>query len=172
MLRHLVTVLLIAALVLPALAQKPAKGAKHRPCDAPPYRQFDFWLGDWVVTGSAGDTLGFNVITPVASGCGFREEWTGSSGSVGSSLTYYDQSDKQWHQNWVSGTGMVLHLAGGLEDETMVLTGERIGRQGPIVDRVQWTRLPDGRVRQTWTYSADEGATWRPLFDGFYAPRD
>src|SRR3954467_12481658 len=37
--------------------------AKLAPCGTPPYRQFDFWLGDWEVRSAAGQLLGHNRIT-------------------------------------------------------------------------------------------------------------
>ena len=31
-----------------------------------------------------------------------------------------------------------------------------------------WTALPDGRVRQFFEISTDDGATWVTWFDGYY----
>jgi hypothetical protein len=171
MLRILVIACLILSVALVAVAQQTPKAVAERHCNAAPFREFDFMIGDWVVIAAHGDTLGYNVISPVSPGCGLHEEWTGNGGSVATSLSYYDPSDQRWHQDWVGGTGMILHLSGGLEGSAMVLEGNRIGRQGPIIDRVTWTPLPDGRVHQVWDYSPDEGVTWRPIFDGFYERR-
>lgn len=160
---------LVAAFVLLAAGFAPAQS---QPCNAPAYHEFDFWLGAWVVTGAAGDTLGFNVITRVADGCALREEWTGRGGATGTSLTYFDPRDRQWRQDWVGSTGTILHLTGGLEDSTMVLEGHRISRQGPLRDSIRWTPLADGRVQQIWRTSRDEGATWQLLFKGIYQRED
>jgi hypothetical protein len=35
--------------------------------------------------------------------------------------------------------------------------------------RITWTPLADGAVRQLWVSSGDGGATWTPVFDGKYA---
>jgi hypothetical protein len=137
-------------------------------CADPAFRAFDFWLGSWVVRDSTGAQVGTSRITRVASGCGLREEWMGASGYRGTSLNYYDPKDDTWHQDWVGSGGLLLHLSGGLEDNAMVLTGERNGEDGPVLDRIRWRRLADGRVRQEWTASTDSGATWQRVFLGFY----
>jgi hypothetical protein len=35
---------------------------------------------------------------------------------------------------------------------------------------MEFSRLPEGRVRQRWQQSVDGGTTWRTDFDGVYAP--
>jgi hypothetical protein len=37
--------------------------------------------------------------------------------------------------------------------------------------RITWTPLPEGRVRQFWENSRDEGKTWSVAFDGTYVRR-
>ena len=37
--------------------------------------------------------------------------------------------------------------------------------------RASWTLLDDGRVRQFWEQSKDEGETWYIWFDGYYTRR-
>jgi hypothetical protein len=53
----------------------------------------------------------------------------------------------------------------------MEMTGERDTPQGRVADRITWTPLPDGRVRQEWNISRDGGKTWQQVFLGFYARR-
>jgi hypothetical protein len=157
-------------LLLPglALAQPSDSLSISDACADPAFRAFDFWLGQWVVRDSTGAQVGTSHITQVASGCGLREEWTGASGYRGTSLNYYDPESDTWHQDWVGSDGLLLHLSGGLEDDAMVLTGERDGESGPVLDRIRWRRLADRRVRQEWTASTDGGATWQQVFLGFY----
>jgi hypothetical protein len=137
-------------------------------CADSSFRAFDFWIGRWVVRDSTGAQVGMSHIARIAKGCGIREEWTGTSGYRGTSLNYYSAGDDAWHQDWVGSDGLILHLSGGLEGKVMVLTGERPSDDGPVIDRIRWRALPDGRVRQEWTTSSDEGATWRRVFLGFY----
>jgi hypothetical protein len=39
------------------------------------------------------------------------------------------------------------------------------------VQRITWTPLPDGRVRQHWESTTDGGRTWSTVFDGYYTRR-
>ena len=40
------------------------------------------------------------------------------------------------------------------------------------INRVTWSLLDDGRVRQHWENSSDKGETWTTSFDGFYKARE
>jgi hypothetical protein len=65
-----------------------------------------------------------------------------------------------------------MHLTGGLRDGSMVLEGKTVGRDNAAVrQRITWTPQPDGRVRQLWEQSKDDGKTWTVGFDGRYAKR-
>lgn len=60
--------------------------------------------------------------------------------------------------------GGVLRLAGRFDGTRMVL----LGVQPPVHERIAWTPLPDGAVRQHWERSEDDGKTWTTVFDGRY----
>ncbi len=139
-------------------------------CSGAEHRQFDFWLGEWEVADTTGNVLGTNRITRVANGCGLHEYWRGGKGNNGNSLNWYEPAAGKWNQLWV-GPGYYLRLSGGLEDGSMVLSGERETAQGRVVDRITWTPLADGRVRQLWEVSSDSGNTWGLVFEGFYIAR-
>ena len=139
-------------------------------CSGPEHRQFDFWLGHWQVSDTAGSVVGTNHITLVANGCGLSETWIGENGNTGTSLNWYEPATGKWYQLWV-GVGYYLRLSGGLEDGSMVLSGERETPQGTVVDRISWTPLADGDVRQHWEVSSDSGNSWQTLFDGLYERR-
>lgn len=150
-----------------ALAQQP-QGPP--PCTAPEYRQFDFWLGDWNVESPASPgRVSRNRITRTNGGCTLLEQYTTPSGYEGSSLNFYDASRKLWHQTWIDNQGGSLHLDGGFDGESMVLSTTADPQN---VQRITWTPLPDGRVRQHWESTADGGKTWSTVFDGFYARRE
>ena len=155
-----------------ATPQTPAQPpAAANPCDAPSFRQFDFWVGTWVVKDQKGNEIGRSEIAKVANGCGILESWTGRDGVPGTSINYFDKKSGRWNQHWVGGGGEVLHLSGALEDKAMVLSGVRVTPKGQIIDRINWTLLPDGRVQQEWSISTDGGQTWTKSFDGFYSRR-
>jgi hypothetical protein len=142
-------------------------------CTAPEHRQFDFWLGEWQVTDSAGTRVyGSNAITSQEAGCVLRERWTGAGGGTGQSMNFFDRVRGEWHQIWVASGGNVLRLSGGLQGDSMVLEGDGLSPAGtPVRNRIAWIPQPDGRVRQLWTRSTDGGKTWEPGFDGWYARR-
>jgi hypothetical protein len=135
-------------------------------------REFDFWLGDWEVSGPDGRAVGRNSITAVCAGRVLAEAWTGSGGVEGTSLSSWDEARKRWHQTWMDSTGSTLFLDGGLVGDAMVLEGEAPDDEDPARTqrhRITWTPL-DGEVRQLWEVS-DDGATWSVAFDGRYRSR-
>jgi hypothetical protein len=140
-----------------------------KPCQAPEYRQFDFWLGDWDVESPASPgRTSRNRISSINDGCTLREEYTTPIGYAGTSLNFYDGVRKVWHQTWIDNQGGALYLEGGLVGESMVLatTGDP-----QSVNRITWTPLDDGRVRQHWEATSDGGRTWTSVFDGYYTRR-
>ncbi len=153
-------------------ADPPAATPAPKPCATPEHRQFDFWLGDWDVTNPAGKVAGHNRITLILGGCALREEWTGASGTSGTSLNVFDADARKWRQTWVDDGGSVLLLTGEFRDGKMVLEGESPAGKGKTArQRITWTPASDGRVRQLWDSSADGGKTWKVEFDGMYAKK-
>ena len=159
-----------ALLLLLLQSSTPATAAAVPPaCRAGEYRQFDFWVGDWEVRDPQGRVVGHNRIAPVIAGCALREEWTSADGkNVGTSLNAYNQTDQRWHQSWVDNAGTRLDLVGGLRAGAMVLEQRQTGASARDVERITWTPLPAGRVRQHWQSSKDGGRTWTTAFDGTY----
>jgi hypothetical protein len=159
------TLVIGAAIAARSLAAQQPQG-----CTASEYRAFDFWIGEWTVTDSAGSrTLGTNEITREENGCMLHEHWRGSGGGTGQSLNFFDRTRNEWGQLWVSSNGNVLRLSGGLVNGSMVLEGEtRTAGGGMARNRITWTPQPDGRVRQLWSTSLDEGKSWQLSFDGWY----
>lgn len=121
------------------------------PCATAPYRQFDFWVGEWDVENPDGSEAGTNRISIGLDGCLVEESWTGVGGFRGRSLNTYDARTGQWHQSWLDVGAQHLRLAGGLEGGSMVMGGDRISLRGiPIHDQITWSQLPGGVVRQLW----------------------
>jgi hypothetical protein len=144
--------------------------ARETDCKGPLHHQFEFWSGEWEVRTPAGDLAGTSRIEPILAGCALLENWSGSKGGNGKSLNFYDRKTKEWNQVWMDESGGALRLTGGLRGADMVLQGRQPGSAGAI-ERITWTPLPDGRVRQLWESSTDDGATWSVQFDGLYARR-
>ena len=141
------------------------------PCGGPEFRQFDFWIGTWLVRNAAGKEVGKSEITRVSGECAIRENWESGNGNGGMSINYYDPQTTHWNQHWVGSDGAILHLEGGLQEGAMILASEDKRAGKALSNRIAWTRLPDGKVKQEWTTSDDGGKTWTTAFVGFYERR-
>jgi len=157
----------LATKVLGALAP-PLASAQNGPCDAPEFRQFDFWLGTWTVRGREGRVTGTSQIERAHGGCVLHERYTTDRGYSGESLNLYDASRRVWHQSWVDSGGLLLVLEGGLRDGQMVLEGRATQKGGKVVrHRISWSPQADGGLRQLWEQTNDSG-DWVIAFDGRY----
>jgi hypothetical protein len=155
-----------------AAAQEPADAADPGnpgdACSAPEHHQFDFWIGEWEVRSPSGQLLGHNSVRRIAGSCGLLEDWHGAEGGAGMSINTWDADRSAWTQRWV-GAGATLWLEGQHDGEQMTLSGPRGTPRGEVLDRITWTPLADGGVRQHWAVSADGGETWKDLFIGIYS---
>lgn len=170
----LVAVSLAIGSAHPASAQT-APAGKPPPCSAAEHRQFDFWLGRWEVRDPSGKVVGHNRIEAAHGGCALIENWTSVAGVTGTSVNIYDRDRRQWHQTWVDSGGGLLQLDGSRLDTAMVLAGDALDAdaQGKTArQRITWTPLAGGRVRQLWESSSDGGKTWSVAFDGLYIKQD
>jgi len=139
-------------------------------CTAPEYRQFDFWVGEWSVTVPSGKVAGTNRIESILGGCALQEHWSGSQGGSGTSLNMWNSTDSTWRQVWIDASGSLLELSGALKGNQMVLSGRATGPGGgTVLNRITWTPVGEGKVRQLWESSSDDGTTWTVQFDGLYA---
>lgn len=156
-----------------ALATTAGVAQQSAPCDSDRHRDFDFWVGEWTVTGPGDAVLGSNRIERISGGCALLENWDGARGSSGKSINFFDPATASWHQVWV-GAGAILRLEGGLEEAgRMVLTGgPRESDGGTIVDRITWTLQSDGSVVQLWEISPVGQTAWQPAFRGVYRRTD
>jgi hypothetical protein len=167
-----------AAVPAPSSTATATPAVNIPPCAATEHRQFDFWLGEWTVYGSAGKNAGKVVgrsrIEAILGGCVVAEHWSSGSGAAGDGKSFnaYNAGLKRWEQFWVDASGSRLVLHGGIEDGAMVLAGEQAvpdARTGIARrERITWTPSADGSVRQHWESSADAGKTWTTTFDGLY----
>ena len=160
--------LFLSLWTLPATAQAP--------CDEEPgFQTMDFWVGTWTVVTAQGQQAGTNRIEKILSGCAILEHWTGSGGSQGKSLFYYNPVTDAWKQVWITQNATAQ---GGLKEKNLIEKRDDGGLRfqgeiplaggGSYLDRTTLTPLPDGRVRQVIEWSTDDGATWNTAFDAFY----
>jgi hypothetical protein len=143
-------------------------------CTDPGYKQFDFWLGTWSVTGPQGKHAGDNVITKEMGGCVVHEHWVGGGNIIGESFNTYTPGRNKWHQTWVDNTGTLLLLDGEATADTMRLASETSDSTGVVTrHEIRYYPLDAWRdtVRQLWRVTTDGGVTWKTIFDGKYAKR-
>jgi hypothetical protein len=158
-------------LVLVVLVGAPFDSAQGKPCSAPEYRQFDFWVGEWDVKTPKGTIAGTNRIERIEGGCALQENWRGTN-NTGRSINAYSPGDKKWHQFWIGSGGLVMHLSGVFTGDALRLEGVVPMPSGQTIQhRLTFTKRADGTVRQFWENSADAGKTWSVLFDGVYTRR-
>lgn len=149
--------------------------AQAYPCEHDErFRAFDFWLGEWDVHVASGQQAGQNRISSEQRGCYLAEAWTSATGGTGHSINYFDEAAGEWVQIWNDAGGNQIQIRGGLTDEGMLLVGtiHYVATDTTAPFRGLWTPLDDGRVRQFFEQSNDNGETWVPWFEGFYSRRD
>jgi hypothetical protein len=148
-------------------------GSSPCACCSDEYKQFDFWIGDWVVYSKA-EMVGFNKITKIESDCILRENWKSVvSSHTGSSYNFYNHTDKKWRHVWIGSDGVTLEVKGVFKDHKMAMTDDeyRDEKGNRVINKVTWYVNPDGTVRQVWEQSKDGGLAYTVLFDGLYRRR-
>lgn len=165
--KHLIFSLLLLVFSLQSSAQQ--NGCN---CCQEAYRQFDFWVGDWVVKDSNGTVLGNNTITLIEDSCGLQENWRGAKGSTGTSVSFYDRNTSMWHQSWIDKNGGSIIMNGTFSDGKMImLTLPQENANGQIIqNKTTWRPWNETGVKHTWEVTADEGKNWRTIFEGYYEP--
>lgn len=138
------------------------------PCKArPEFRQFDFWIGEWLPRNVQGVTVGTSSIQLILGSCIIFENWS-TPVSSGKSFNVFVVRDGKWHQTWVDDKGLITHYVGRLVDGKMVLDSESIVNGRKTIARMSFSKLPNGDVRQHGENSSDEGKTWTTTFDFTY----
>jgi hypothetical protein len=159
-----------------ALAAAPAAAQGKKPCTDPVFDDFDFWVGEWEVTGADGKVAGTNSIRKEEYGCLLVERWTAASGITGQSYNFVDLETGKWRQVWVSA-GATIDYSGGLNEKgAMVLEGSiGYGAGAPgngAKFRGTWTPNADGSVTQYFQQYDGEKKVWNDWFTGTYRRRD
>lgn len=141
------------------------------PCKASPsFREFDFWIGEWDAKNVQGVTVGSSSIQLILGQCVISENWS-TPVSSGKSYNIYNAADKKWHQTWVDDKGTLTKYVGGIVDGKMVLDSETVANGKKVINRMTFSKLADGSVRQHGETSADEGKTWTTTFDFTYVKK-
>lgn len=141
------------------------------PCSDSAHRAFDFWVGDWTVTTKTGPKVGDSSITRILNDCVILESWTGAGGGSGQSFNNYDPLTNTWKQFWVDVSGGRQEYEEGVyKDGALRFTGHNLGPKGePQLQRFTFFNLDPNHVRQFQEQSTDNGKTWTPVYDFYYA---
>jgi uncharacterized protein (TIGR02246 family) len=155
------------AAAAPAIAAAPMAPAK---CDSADERRFDFWIGEWYVTGVDGHHDGDSSIQSLYNGCVILENWTDVRPYAGKSFNTLDRRTHTWTQYWVDSNGRHTQFTNGVwHDPSLVFEGHNPGPKGePAVQRFTFTRLDADNVRQMQEQSLDDGKTWAISYDLHY----
>ncbi len=155
--------LLICLLAAPTLFSQ-----TNKPCSAPEISQFNFWIGEWKLTWN--DSLhGSNKIEKIYGNCTLQENFEDpKTGFSGKSWTVYNANYKHWQQTWVDNQGGYIHLTGGMQGDSMVLTTAEqkvppaISSTGKILNRMVFYNIKKDSFDWSWESSTDSGKTWNP----------
>jgi hypothetical protein len=79
--RKALFIALLVSAAAPA-SRAPAQQTPQQTCDLPEHRQFDFWVGQWVVTNKAGKVGGESTVSGILGGA--RCSRSGSEGAAAS----------------------------------------------------------------------------------------
>ena len=144
------------------------------PCtEAAESRQLDFWVGEWNVHTPAGQLAGTSSVQRILGDCVVFENWTSTLGGGGKSFNFYNKNSGQWQQTWVDDRGGAVEFHGGFKDGAMRFQAEGPGASGGRrLQKLSFTPLPDGSVRQFCEASTDDGATWTTQYDFTYTRRN
>lgn len=145
-----------------------------RPCQSRPESHlFDFWIGEWDVTGPQGQPAGKSSVQQILSQCVIFENWTDRQGGQGKSFNAYNADYNMWQQFWTDQYGRVTEYR---ESERTPEKGLRfLAHQGPrdhqMLIRMTFTPIDAKTVRQFGETSTDGGKTWTTSFDLTYHRR-
>jgi hypothetical protein len=154
------TLLLFLTLLLAihCTAQNAAK-----PCSSPECAQFDFWLGDWVIT--YGDTVhATNSITRELDGCVTHEHFKDApyKSYLGESWSMYNPKLKKWQQTWVDNSGAYIALTGEFKNGEMLLFTEPYTKPDgkTAQNRMRYHNIKPNSFNWEWDITTDGGKTW------------
>ncbi|MDN3202766.1 hypothetical protein [Algoriphagus sediminis] len=136
------------------------------PCSSPEKRHFDFWVGEWHVFDTLDNKIGENRIQIIEGGCALQENWTGASGSNGTSLNYFDAADSTWNQLWLDNQGGILKLKGKIEESGLLKMSSQ--PNNGQYNQITWTLLDNGNVSQKWDIFTADDDLLQTIFLGIY----
>ena len=141
------------------MASKP--GIAQRSCAAAEFSQFDFWVGEWLLTWNENNE-GTNIITKDLDGCLITEHFNDPLNKyTGMSWTVFNPNTNKWQQTWVDNSGDYITLTGGMKGNEIILqTGERKTANGIAFYQMVFYNIAANTFDWRWEASIDGGQTW------------
>jgi len=150
------TIAITSAPAIPTHAQSDGAtgdAAYSNPCEAAPFTDFDFWVGDWVAFDYDTDVVqGIDRIQKLNDGCTVWQDWTQMTDrfrAPGAPERYAGVSmssvlpDGKWQQVWVGRGGGTITLQGGLNDEMGGMVIETNGASQGTQFELKWHWIPE-----------------------------
>lgn len=152
-----------------AAATKRLKDA-FTPCvNNPESHKFDFWVGEWEVTGVSGQRAGSSSVQKILADCVVLENWTAQGGGTGKSFNAFNRALNRWQQFWVDQFGNVTEYRDSEWVGTSLQYMAKTTRQGAeVLQRMTFTPIDSNTVRQLGETSTDGGKTWTTGYDLTY----
>jgi len=155
----------LALLIAGDLAGQAAQAAPTPCATSPDRHRFDFWIGEWRVTNTAGVEVGKSSVQSISGGCALLENWTSARGGQGKSINAFNVATGEWQQYWIGQDGNVTEYR---ESEWHGAAITFIARGKSTLQRLTFTPQADGAVRQLGESSTDGGKTWTVNYDFRY----
>jgi hypothetical protein len=153
-------------------AQKTPDETRY-PCRAE--HAFDFWVGTFDATPWDQPTArptGQLHNTREYEGCVIVERWTGTAGSAGMSMSFYDTNRRVWRMVWNDDANQSNDFEGTYTDGAMRFKGWVLDRTGKrLLASNVLQEVSPGTIRHIYSTSADDGKTWVVRSDGRFVRR-
>jgi hypothetical protein len=167
---------MVAALLVGLSSAQAAEPAATKPCDAAPYHQFDFWLGDWrVYDGVTGQLVATDHIELQFAGCVVQQTLSFVTDMyrrpgvayrlAGASTSRFD--GQQWLQLWVDNQWGAIIMKGAPTKEAAMVLDTVIPSRGRDV-RLIWKLEPGGVVRILQDVADTGSGKWEQYGDLIY----
>jgi hypothetical protein len=160
---RLLMVLICSGLCFGSFSQTPGP----KPCSSPEASQFDFWVGDWILSW-ADTSHGTNHVEKLFGTCVVHENFQSpATNFLGQSWSVYNPNYNQWQQTWVDSQGGYITLSGGMAGDSLILTtNERavpltLSPSGKMQNRMIYYNIKPNSFDWSWEASTDGGKSWK-----------
>ncbi len=132
-------------------------------------KEFEFWVGEWVVYTNSGNKAGESKIEKILNQCVIMENWTNTQGRKGKSFNIINSNTGDWEQTWVDDTGNTTEFKKGkYENNVLSFIAEGKDQKNQMqYQRLTFYKNDDGSVRQLGEVSGN-GKEWKITYDLLY----